>query len=84
MADLLLRVQQVVRRVFGDDQLAVTPETSAEDVEGWDSLMHINVVVAVEKEFGVRFATAEISELKVEGRTVGDFLRLIEQKLQSA
>ena len=84
MDELLPAVQEVIRRVFCDDELAVTPETSAEDVEGWDSLMHINVIIAVEKEFGVRFATAEISRLKEDGRNVGDFLQLIERKLQSA
>ena len=81
MDELLPRLQSVFRLVFGDDELTVGLETSAADVEGWDSLMHINVLVATEKEFGVRFATAEISDLKQEGRNVGHFVALLARKL---
>ena len=81
MDDLLPPIRDAIRRVFGDDEIEVGLGTSATDVEGWDSLMHINVIIAVEKEFGVKFATAEISNLKEDGKTVGDFLELVAHKL---
>jgi len=53
---------------------------TAADVDGWDSLAHINLIIALEKRLGVRFATAEISRLKEDGQTVGSLLDLVEQK----
>lgn len=80
MNSLQLDVQELFQSVFDDEQILITRTTSAEDVEGWDSLMHINLIVAVEQAFGIRFATAEISNLKEDGKTVGDMLDLIESK----
>ncbi|HED65210.1 MAG TPA: acyl carrier protein [Planctomycetes bacterium] len=81
MSDLLGTMQEILRDLFDDDELIVTRETTADDVGGWDSLAHINLIVALEDEFGVRFATAEISSLKDEGQNVGALLDLIERKL---
>ena len=64
------------RDVFDDPDLVLTPETVAEDVEGWDSAAHVALVVEVERSFGIKFRTAEIEEL----RNVGDFASLIAQK----
>jgi len=83
MTEILGQFQEIMREVFDDDELSVSRETTATDVEGWDSLMHINLIIAVEKRFGVRFATAEISGLKGEGQNVGTFLDLVQQKLQA-
>lgn len=57
------KLQDIFREVFADDQLVLTPELSAKDVEGWDSFNHINLVVAIETEYGVQFATQEIAAL---------------------
>ena len=54
---------------------------SAADVDGWDSLAHINLIIAIEQKLGVKFATAEISGLKEPGQNVGSFLKLIESKM---
>jgi len=70
------RLNGVFRDVFDNEQLAVVDTTTANDVEGWDSLAHVNLIVAVEKAFGVSFTTKEISGLG----NVGDFVRLIETK----
>ena len=71
-AEILSELQGVFDGVFLQKVL-VTPELSASDVEEWDSLQQISVVVAVEKKFGVRFRVGE-----VEGtRTVGEFADLI-------
>ena len=63
MDDLLPELQSVFRRVFDEDDLILTESTSAADVSGWDSMAHINLVVAVEKKFGVRFTAAELASL---------------------
>ena len=54
---------------------------SAEDVEGWDSIAHINLIVSIEKQFGIKFAMAEIAGLQEKGQNVCGLLRLIEKKL---
>jgi acyl carrier protein len=77
------RVQEVFREVFDDDGIVLQDSTTAGDLEGWDSLMHINLVIAIEKRFAVRFATAEISRLKEDGQNVGSLLELLARKLQT-
>lgn len=72
------RVQEVFRDIFDDESLMIKRETTAEDVEDWDSLMHINLVLAIEKEFNIKFALGEIQELK----NVGDMIDLIERKIR--
>jgi acyl carrier protein len=59
------------------DEWEFTDATVASDVPGWDSLSHINLVVAVEKHFGVRFKGVEVLKLK----SVGDLQRLVDSKL---
>lgn len=54
----------IFRDVFDDDELVISEVTTARDVEGWDSLAHIRIMVSIEKVFGVRFTAAEISKLK--------------------
>lgn len=83
MADVRERVQDVFRDVFGDDELVLREEMTADDVDGWDSLMHINLVIALEKRFGIKLATAEISRLKAEGQNVGTLIAMVAAKLGS-
>lgn len=70
----------IFRSVFGSDTLTVSDATTASDVEGWDSLAQINLVVGAEEAFSVRFAVAEIRALK----DVGGFKALIAAKLEAA
>ena len=81
MDDLADRMQDVFRDVFDDDELVVADASTADDIDGWDSLMHINLIIAVERQFGVKFATAEISGLKADDQNVGTFRRLLAKKL---
>jgi acyl carrier protein len=74
------QVQEVFREVFGDPDLLLNDGMTAEDVDGWDSLAHINLIIAIEKRLGVRFATAEISRLKENGANVGGMLELVARK----
>ena len=71
------KLTSIFREVFDDDELAVTPELTAADLEEWDSLQHIRLVISVEREFALKFTAAEIGTLK----NVGEFVELIRQKL---
>ena len=81
MDDRLSQMNDVLRSVFGDDDIAVTRETTADQIDGWDSMMHINVVIAVEKKFGVKFGASEVNALKADGQNIGSFLQLVDKKI---
>ena len=70
------KVEKIFRDVFDDETLHIKRETSARDIEAWDSLAHINLVMAVEREFGIKFALGELQNLK----NVGDMIDVIEKK----
>ena len=53
----------VFQDVFDDDSISVQDNTSARDIDEWDSLNHINLVLGVEQKFGVKFKTAEVAQL---------------------
>lgn len=74
--DTLTRLQDVFRSVFDDDLLTVTPATTAEDIEAWDSVQHVTLMLEVESAFGIRLSTSEIAYLK----NVGDLVKLVEAK----
>lgn len=84
MSDVRERVEGIFRELFEDDDLVLKETMTASDVEGWDSLAHINLIIAVESEFRIRFAAAEISDLKGPGQTVGSFLDLVRKKSREA
>ena len=71
------KLNSVFRDVFDNPALEVSESTTAKDIEGWDSLIHVNLVVAVEKAFGVRFTTKDIKSLD----NVGAWMKLIEKRL---
>jgi acyl carrier protein len=73
-------LQRVFRQVFEDDQITLNDELSAKDFDNWDSLQYINLIIAIETHFKIKFATAEISRLKAPGQTVGSLLTLIAGK----
>ena len=81
MDDTLQRMQRTFRAVLDNDTLELLPNMTAADVEGWDSLSHIDLIdliVALEREFKIKFTTAEISKLK----NVGELEALIAGKRQ--
>ena len=80
-ANTLEQMQTVFRNVFNDDEIVLRNEMPADDVHGWDSLAHINLIIALERHFKIKFATAEISGLKDEGQNIGTFAALIQKKL---
>lgn len=74
--DTLSRLQTVFRNVFDDDALTITRETTSQDIEAWDSVQNVTLMLEVESVFGVRFSTSEIAYLK----NVGDLVDAIERK----
>jgi acyl carrier protein len=76
--DTLEILNGIFRMVFDDDSLVVTRSTTANDIEEWDSLSHLNLVMAVESHFKVKFALGELKGLK----NVGDMASLIDRKVQ--
>ena len=76
--DILKELQPIFQDVFDDEDLVVTNESNAESIEDWDSLSHIRLVVAIEKQFGIKFAFGELQGLK----NVGEMITLIEKKIQ--
>lgn len=75
-AKIYATLTEVFHNVFDDDEIVVRPELTADDVEGWDSLKHVRLLLTVERTFGVRFAASEISKLK----SVRDLADLIQRK----
>ncbi len=67
----------VFRQVFDDPAITLKPETTANDVEGWDSLSHVNLIMAVENRFNIRFSHKDVVGFK----NVGDLARCVESKL---
>ena len=74
--DTLTQLQDVFRNIFEDEALTITRETTAQDIESWDSVQNVTLMLEVETEFGVRFSTSEMAYLK----NVGDLVDLIEKK----
>ena len=70
-------LNEVFRQVFGDNSLVITRNTTANDVEDWDSLTHTNLVMVLERQFKIKFALGELRSL----RNVGDMLDLINAKV---
>ncbi len=63
-------INQVFRDVFDDDTISVNNTTTADDIEDWDSLEHINLIVAIEKKFGLKFTMNEVTTMKNVGEMV--------------
>ncbi len=71
------RLNKVFREVFDDDEIVIRDDMTAEDIPEWDSLMHVSLVVAAEKEFGVNLNAAEIGYLKNVGEMIDLFLKRV-------
>lgn len=71
-------VQDIFRDIFDEHDLIIKDTTSSDDIEDWDSLNHINLVSAIEKEFNIKFALGELQTLK----DVGAMIDLMVEKLK--
>ncbi|WP_433973474.1 acyl carrier protein [Tunturiibacter lichenicola] len=70
------QLSTVFEDVFDDDTVELTPQLSAKDVSGWDSVSHIRLILTVERKFKVKFSTSEIGKLE----NVGDLVSLIKAR----
>jgi len=68
------RLTQIFEDVFDEDSITVTPELAAKDVDGWDSITHIRLILTVERAFKIKFSTSEIGKLA----NVGELVELIQ------
>jgi acyl carrier protein len=73
------RMNKVFREIFEDQTIQLKDETTAQDIEGWDSLRHIDLIMQLEEEFHLRFTVDDISGLK----NVGEMIAMLERKLAS-
>ena len=76
-AQIYSRLARVFNEVFDDETIELTPQLTAKDVDGWDSLTHIRLMLSVEKAFKIRFTTAEVGKLE----NVGDLVALIKERV---
>ncbi len=75
-AEIFERLNNVFRDVFDDDSITVSDNTTASDIDGWDSLMHITLISAVEDEFDMKFDMKSVVAMK----NVGDMADIIEKE----
>ena len=75
-SELLKTVQDIFRDILDDEEIVLEDSTTADDVEGWDSLTHIQLIVAIEKQFKIKFTSKEI----LSWRNVGEMLDSIAVK----
>lgn len=71
--EIMNRLTNVFRSVFDDEEINISDKTTADDIEDWDSLEHINLLVAVEQEFNIKFNMNEVGNMK----NVGDMVDII-------
>jgi acyl carrier protein len=76
-SQIYARMEDIFHDVFDDDSIKVSPDLSAKDVDGWDSLTHIRLILTVQKEFKVKFSTSEIGKLE----NVGGLVELIKARV---
>ena len=75
--EIFSKLHEIFMDVFDLDELELTDETSANDIEEWDSLSHIQLIVAIEKAFGIKFTSLEI----MKWRNVGEMVNSMQEKL---
>lgn len=74
--DIKDKLNGIFQEVFKDETIQIKPETTANDVEGWDSFSHVTLITAIEIRFSIKFSLKEIMSFK----NVGDLIKHIERK----
>lgn len=77
--EILKEITTIMCEVFDNDDLTVTASTSADDIDEWDSMSHLQLIVAIEKKYNMRFALGELQALK----NIGEMVELIQKKLNN-
>jgi len=73
-SEILEKVQDIFRTVLDDEDIVLSEESNAEDIEEWDSLSHIQLIVAIEKTFGIKFTSLEIMKWNNVGEMVNSII----------
>lgn len=77
MMEIIEDLQKIFREIFDEENLTISRDTTAEDIDDWDSLTHMQLIVEIEKRFRIKFTTAEIKK----AANVGEFIDIIKGKL---
>ena len=75
--DIMEKVNEIFRDVFDDEELIITDSTNSDDIEDWDSLEHISLIISMEKEFDMKFDIKEVNKLE----NVGQMVDMIKAKM---
>ncbi|MCR5789845.1 MAG: acyl carrier protein [Lachnospiraceae bacterium] len=75
--EIMEKVTEIFRDVFDDEELVITDSTNSDDIEDWDSLEHISLIVSMEKEFSLKFDIKQVNQLE----NVGQMVDLIREML---
>lgn len=75
--EIFEKLNEVFRDVFDDEEITVSDATTAKDIEDWDSLEHINLIAAIEQEFGMKFTMGQVVTMK----NVGEMADIIAEKI---
>ena len=76
--EIMEKVNEIFRDVFDDESLVITDSTNSDDIEDWDSLEHISLIISMEKEFDLKFDIREVNKLE----NVGQMVDMIREKLE--
>ncbi len=76
--DMINELQEIFRDIFDDEELVISDQTTADDIEDWDSLTHMQLIAEIEEKYSIRFTTAEIKK----AANVGEFIDIIAGKLK--
>ena len=73
------KVQEIFRDVFDDEELTISDQTNSDEIDEWDSLEHISLIISMEKEFSIKFDIKEVNKLE----NVGEMIDLIVRKMEA-
>lgn len=79
MKNISDQLTSIFKMVFDDESIELTPQTTANDIDGWDSLSHVNLILAIENEFNIEFDQREALGFK----NVGELLTCIDTKVST-
>ena len=80
MEQIETSIQSIFNHIFESDDIVLRPEMTAFDIEGWDSLKHIRIIVAIEKHFSIKFKASEVVSVK----KIGDLFNKVREKMEVA
>lgn len=76
-AEINVQVQEIFRKVFRNEQIQITNSTSANDIEEWDSLTHMDLISTIESHFNIKFGLKDLARMN----SVGILIEIIKSKL---